>query len=173
MESAAGRLAVYYPGTREAGKAASLILSEGSEIAADIRMGAPLTEKGHHILGKVTLPPVDVTSPFVQLELKAHDPDGPSDEYFPAAQASTRTSEGVGTFEFRDVRSGDYEITATTRIDARSYTAKTAVQVRDIDVDGVEIGVHPPVEIKGTWSSTARPRGFDSKRLHGCLREKF
>jgi hypothetical protein len=141
---------VYHPATTEGSKAALFIVPEGGDVVADIRVGSVLSEGGHLVSGKITLPPVDVASPFIILSLKPRDPNGPAEQSpIPSAQTSTRASEGVAEFEFRDVRPGNYELNAAASVDSRSYSAKVPVAVRDRDLERVEIALQPPVEIKG------------------------
>jgi hypothetical protein len=141
LESSPVPITVYYPETLENSKAAPVILSEGSEIAADIRIDSSLTAKTFQISGSVVLPPLDVASPFIELVLTTPDPNGPI-ETSPTTdlRGSTRANEGIGKFEFRGVGPGNYELRANTRINGRSYSGSVLIDVRDGDIDrGVEL----------------------------------
>jgi hypothetical protein len=150
LDSGPARLSVYYPATTDAGKAAPLIVAEGVEAVADIRVDPVIHESKHRISGKVTLPPLDAAAPFIQLSLTPRDPGGPVETAVaPYSQTSTRADEGVGVFEFPDVRPGNYEVSASVRVNARTYSGRVPVEIRDKDLDGVELVVHPPVAVKG------------------------
>ena len=150
LESGPVPVIFYYPETTESSNAAPIIFAEGSEIRADIRIASPFVGESFQISGKVKLPPVDVASPFIELVMRKRDPAAPIETSSPAdVRASTRAAEDVGNFQFRDIRPGNYELRANARIDGRSYTGNVLIDVRDRDLDAVEVLVRPPAEVKG------------------------
>src|SRR4030095_5737456 len=92
LESGPVHMDVYHPETTEGNRAAPVILSEGSEAVADVRIGSAGPAETFQISGKVTLPPVDASAPFIELVLTRLDPGGPIDPSSSYLRSSTRAN---------------------------------------------------------------------------------
>jgi hypothetical protein len=68
------------------------------------------------------------------------------------------TDSRSGRFEFRNARPGIYELYATTSIDGKEYLTKSLVEVRNADVDDVDVVLHPAVDIQGKLVIEGDPR---------------
>ena len=148
VESGPAHIDVYHPATTDGSKAAPVVLPEGGEAVADIRIDSAASDERFEITGKVTLPSLGAGAPFITLVLTRRDPGGPVDSSA-YLRTSTRAVDDVGEFQFREVQRGNYELRAATSFNGLSYSGKTLIDIRDKNVDGVEVVVHPPFEMKG------------------------
>lgn len=149
---------VYSPGTTDVTLAAVFDLREGSEITADIPIGASVDVGTYKISGKV-ISPVDDREP-VGLILRRR-PAAVPDSLFELevnprtfADAERRT----GKFELRGTRPGIYDLYAFVSTDTKQYLSKVTVEVRNADVDDVELVLHSGTDIKGRLVVDDDPR---------------
>src|SRR5262245_31709523 len=140
---------VYYPEAIDPAAAGSVELREGSEVTADIRVGPAIDVDTYRISGKVLSLP-EGSSPAVSILRPS--PDLSSNRLY-ALEGNPRTftesQGGTGKFEFRGVRSGTYELYATVEIQGKEYLAKTVVEVRNVDLEDIELVLNPGLNIKG------------------------
>jgi hypothetical protein len=155
LESGAIPKTIYYPSTSESTRAARVILPEGAEVAADIRIGRASPEQTFQIAGTVTLPPVDVVAPFIELVLSKRNAGDPVEA---SIRSSTRASDGAGNFEFREVPPGNYELVASARVNSLTYQGKLLIDVRDRDQADIQLAVRPPLDVKGRFVIDGNPQ---------------
>jgi len=138
----AAALTVYYPATTDALTAAPVVLGEGAEATADIEIAPALDVYKLQISGRVLPLPGKSTSTPVNILLKTQGAPA-------AAAADTAANEKTGRFELRGIQPGSYDLFASATIDDKEYLAKIPIEIRDRDVEDVEILLRPGADIKG------------------------
>jgi protocatechuate 3,4-dioxygenase beta subunit len=130
----AATLTVYYPATADSRAAASVVLSEGAEATANISIPQALEANTFEISGRVHPLPAS-TGTSVELLLRTQGPP-------PAAAANATTDAKTGRFELRSVPPGMYDLFASAAVGDSQYLAKVPVEIRDLDVENLEIVLH-------------------------------
>jgi protocatechuate 3,4-dioxygenase beta subunit len=135
-----GSIMTFFPGVPQRGAASRITIAPGAEIwGQDIRLiAAPV----HRILG-VALDPKGDPIPGVDIQLA--DPTRLTAET--DAQAHSADD---GTFEFRDIGSGDWRISATANRDGAALKAFQSVQLGDRDIERFELRLGLPFSVQGT-----------------------
>jgi hypothetical protein len=137
-----GYVATYYPSAPNPDNAAQVEISPGAQISG-INIALVRTHtvsvKGHASV------PVKESGLVAAVSLMARDssillPNQPT----PAGAIDTR-----GNFEIRGVPSGSYLLRSTYTVDGKSYAARQPLEVRDSDIEGIELTLQPPLELSG------------------------
>jgi hypothetical protein len=161
MESGALHIPVYYPETTEGDSAAPIVLTEGSERTADIRLRATPSSDTYKISGRVIRPPSEPgRSGFVELVLLKSNAGGPIEESAsPVSRAemvlmkrgdnASTADEFRQNFEFRGIPRGRYNLVANANIDGGEYSSIAAIDIRDEDVEKVDLPLRPVVAVRG------------------------
>jgi hypothetical protein len=136
------QLAVFYPSTIDSATAALVVLGEGAETTADIRITDTLRANTFKISGRILRLPNMAEPSSIGLLLRTQVPR-------PATVADTAGNEKTGAFELQGIRSGSYDLFATADIEGKEYMAKIPVEVRGRDVADLEVALRPLLEIKG------------------------
>jgi hypothetical protein len=146
---------IYAPGTADANAAMLIGLREGSEVTADIRVVPSVDASTYKISGKVTSTGKEAVSMILRRRPAETDPlfalEG-------SPRTFTETDVRTGKYEFRNTVAGVYELYATASVDGKEYLSKTVIEVRDMDLEDVDLVLHPTVDIKGRLVVDGDPR---------------
>jgi hypothetical protein len=169
LESGAVSIPVYYPGTTEAGTATPVVLPEGADVSADIRIGEALEANRYTLSGTVTSPPEAEPSITIQLLLLQRPRAGPVDAVPgpPSSIASQVAESGLARFELRGLPPGDYDLLANARIHGREYLSKMQIEIRGHDIENAALVLRPPVEIQGRLVTDGDPEDIQLWRRRG------
>jgi protocatechuate 3,4-dioxygenase beta subunit len=137
----AATLTVYYPATADSRAAASVVLSEGAEATANISIPAALEANTFKISGRVLPLPASART-SVELLLRTQGPP-------PAAAANATMDAKTGRFELRNVPPGIYDLFASAAVGDKQHLAKVPVEIRDLDVENLEIVLQPGARVSG------------------------
>jgi hypothetical protein len=155
-------IALYYPETTQGGAAKPIILGEGAEMVADIRIGSAIQSDTHKISGRAIQSLDDTVQVFPSLTLVERKSGGPAESSaLPAGIARSFVDDGSGKFEFADIRPGNYELFASAIVDGREYSSKVPIEVRDRDIEDLVLPLHPAIEIKGRLVIDGDLRGIE------------
>jgi carboxypeptidase family protein len=155
------RVPFYHPETTEGDLAAPIGFAEGGEQIADIRIRSTPSSDTYKISGRVIRPASEADkSAFVNLILLKSSQGGPVEESVtPLSTAemvllkrSEDTPNGDETrrrFEFRGIPSGRYDLLVNASIGGNEYSSRTALDIRDADIERVDLELRPAVEVKG------------------------
>ena len=138
----AATLTVYHPATPYTTAAAPVVLAEGAEATADIAITAALEANRFKISGRVLPVPGQSNDAFVGILLKTQGL--PS-----TAVADIATDVKTGRFELNSVPQGSYDVFASAKIADREYLGKVQVEIRDRNVEDVDVALQPSVTVKG------------------------
>ncbi len=141
---------VYYPNATEPGKASSLSVKEGEEIASiDILMKEVTV---YRIRGKVINLVSSHKGRETFLEIMRR---GQSVQWdFVGGRSVTKLD---GTFEIPEMVPGEYTIMASMFDEGKTYSTQEDVDVVSTDVDGLTLTVAPGVNIPGKISWEGKP----------------
>jgi hypothetical protein len=157
--SGVSRVPVYYPETTEADSAAPIALTEGSERTADIRIRSTLSD-AYKISGEVLRPQTEsFQAGFVEVVLLKSNPSGPIEASInPVARAEVvleKSNEGADKlrhkFELHNVPSGRYDLVANSNIDGKEYSSVSSIDIRNEDIENVDLVLRPAVDLKGRF----------------------
>jgi Carboxypeptidase regulatory-like domain len=137
----AAALTVYHPATPNSNAAAPVVLGEGAEATADITISPALEQNRFKISGRV-LPVPSKGGNTVGLLLRTQAPPLTS-------IADSSTDAKTGRFELRGIPRGTYDLFASVNVDNKEYLSKTSVEIRDEDVENIDITLQPGTEVKG------------------------
>jgi len=166
MPNAAGRV-VYFPGTLDFNAAAKITAREGETIFADIRFPHVQTttfKVSGRILHSLSRP---ANSPSIGISLVERDPFTPLERTLPASIARTTMDETTGRFEVRGIRPGTYDLFVTAPASGKNYLSKVTVDVRDRDVEDVDVVVRPGVDVKARLIADDNSQDFRFALLPG------
>jgi hypothetical protein len=158
------RVLIYSPGTTDATTAVLMDLRDGSEATADIRIGPSIDKGTYKISGKVTAPAGERTE-NVSLILRRRPAE--SDPLF-ALEGEPRTytdaDSRTGKYEFLGARPGIYDLYAVAVLGGQDYLSKTVVEVRNVDVEDMDLVLRPGMEVKGRLVIEGNPRDLQFRR---------
>ena len=137
----AASVTVYHPATPNKNAAAPVVLGEGTEATADISISAALSENRFKVSGRV-LPLPEKSPGAVGLLLKTQG--APS-----TAVMDSSTDTKTGRFELRGIPAGVYDLFASVNVDGKEYLSKTSLEIRDEDLEDINITLQPGTEVKG------------------------
>jgi len=137
-------VSTYYPNATSVREATLLEVTRGSEVRGiDIRLRS---SPGYLVRGKVVLPNPEGTVTH-GLELV------PSKDTAPGEIRASLVNANDGTFTFRGVFPGTYELhpirDRNSRGDSRKFDGRTSVVVKAADIDGVVLTLSPTSQITG------------------------
>jgi hypothetical protein len=141
----------YFPGTVNADRAAAIALKDGIDAFADFRLDAA-NSGVYKITGRVVAPfPRTATSPSIALALVNRSSYGVSerDPFLGLLTAQARADDDTGIFELKGIRTGSYDLFASVIAGGLTYLSKTPIEVRDGNVEGLNLGLAPSLEVKG------------------------
>ena len=169
LDSGAVSIPVYYPGTAEADTAVPVVLAEGAEVPADIRIGEALRGNRYRISGTVTPPAEAEPSITINLLLLQRHTAGPIDAApgRPLSIASQVAESGLARFELRGLPPGDYDLLANARIHGREYLSKMQIEIRGHDIENADLVLRPPLEIQGRLVTDGDPEDIQLWRRPG------
>jgi hypothetical protein len=142
-------IAVYYPETTNGGAAAPVVLGEGSQLVADIRVGRARNAPTYKVSGKVANPFLNATPVSTDLILMKSDSSEPIGARDMQLSALSLADRDTGRFEFPAVRAGSYDLWAGAEIDGKRFLAKVPIEVRDQDIENVSLALRAGVDITG------------------------
>jgi protocatechuate 3,4-dioxygenase beta subunit len=132
---------VYYPGITDGGQAAPIQLRAGEERRdVDFRLVPVRTVR---VRGHTAPLPSDPQEPAVLMIMRGGTGATPL-----GANRMARVDE-KGAFEVRGVFPGSYLLLGTSLGSDEPLSARQRLEVGNADVDGVEVTLRPPVEVKG------------------------
>ena len=67
----------------------------------------------------------------------------------PGNQFASSTVDSQGNFLMRDIPSGSYRLFAGCRFDGKMHSARMPIEVRDANMEGIELTLEPPVDVQG------------------------
>jgi hypothetical protein len=135
-----GYLAMYYPGTSDAGRASPVIVHSGEEIP-----GIDITLQPVHtftIRGRVLNSIGGRPSQQTDIVLVRREPGIMEHRH-------DLVTDPQGAFEIRNVSPGSYSLHAMIRDGERSYAARMPVEVTNADIDGVTLTITRGLDIRG------------------------
>jgi sarcosine oxidase gamma subunit len=138
----------FYPSASDVRSSLSLAVSEGTEMSGmDINIRTAATFK---VSGRLvnTLPASNLeTRPrSAMFYLVPRDPGMLFEAAMPSFQNYANTA---GEFELRGVTPGSYDLIATVPDSAgRPYPGRVRIEVRNQDLEGVALSIHPGVQVK-------------------------
>lgn len=129
-------LSAYYPGAADPSGASQVDLAAGQEMQG-IDFTLHLT-RSVSVQGRVVNPP----GPNVQVSVMAPPSSG-------GVGGMGATAGRDGVFVVRNVVPGSYTLNATARVDQKGYTAEIPIQVGADGLEGIELTLIPPTDLKG------------------------
>jgi hypothetical protein len=130
-------VSTYYPNTANSNNATPLDVSRGAQISG-ITMTL-LRNRGVAIKGHVTV---------ANALCGKRTGVGISQANARESVASS-TVDSQGNFLMRGIPSGSYLLFAGCRFDGKMHTARMPIEVRDANIEGIELTLEPPVEVQG------------------------
>ena len=141
----------FYPGVQEPSQATPITL----RAADDIRINFTLNPtRAFSVRGKVMN--LSGTGGRAWLTLVSRDE---MEQFFFSPGNNNTVVNADGSFEFRHVLSGSYNITGRTNDEKGRYTARQALDVADRNVTNVIVAFRPAVEIPGRFTITGSFQG--------------
>jgi hypothetical protein len=138
----AATLTVYHPAAPYTTTAAPIVLTEGAEATADIAITAALVANRFKISGRVLPVPGQSNDAPVGILLKTQG--------LPSTVVADIASDAkTGHFELNSVPEGSYDVFASAKIADREYLGKVQVEIRDRNVEDVDVALQPSVEVRG------------------------
>jgi hypothetical protein len=127
----------YYPRTVNPNSASPIVLSAGAQVSGiniTLMRNRTVTVKGHVSTGTVSrqayvilIPRAEERSPYVEID---------------------RQIDPKGNFEMDGIAPGSYILFAEG-VGGKSYRARMPLEVRDVNIGGIELELQPPAEIQG------------------------
>lgn len=138
-------VSIYYPETVDSAAAAPVILAEGAEGIADIRIGSALNAPTYSISGSVTHPLLQASNSSVGLILR----ERLGESGLTSRGSMDLSLESPYRFEVKGIRAGTYDLYASANMEGKEYLAKAMVEVRDRNVENLSLPLQPGIDIKG------------------------
>jgi Carboxypeptidase regulatory-like domain len=140
----------FYPGTMDKRQALKVSVHPGDEVSANFNL---ITTRTFNVRGSVSgvgLKPPDASRSVVSM-VTLESPDDPLDQHFAGTILPNGTFEVTGVFpaSYRaviDAANGDPSLT---------LRASQTVDVRDADIDGLQLSPEPPSQIRGRFRMDA------------------
>jgi len=146
-----GRSITYFPGTVNANNAAAIALKDGLDAVADFRVDSA-NSGVYKITGRAAAPFArTATSPSIALMLVNRPSDGPSEQdlFRGLLTAQTSADDDTGIFELKGIHTGSYDLFASSVSGGLTFLSKTPIEVRDGNVEGLNLGLQPGPDVKG------------------------
>jgi hypothetical protein len=137
-----GYITTYYPNTTNPESASQLDVTAGAQIG-----GITMTlarSRTVRIKGHVNTGISSQTRRNANVMLLPRDNSG-----WMAPRAIARVIDAKGNFQMRGVPPGSYVLRADFNDDSKRYSARQALEVGSTNIEGLELNLQPPAEIKG------------------------
>jgi protocatechuate 3,4-dioxygenase beta subunit len=129
----------YYPHTADPAAAAPLEVAPGSQLGnVDVSLVRVRTVT---VKGRVSS---EITGANIHMILSPHNPLGAISDNGRGASTSPD-----GSFEFRNVVAGTYQLVAMESAPSKAYVARVPLQVGPANIEGIAITIHAPVNLTG------------------------
>jgi hypothetical protein len=150
-------LMVFYPDSLDSNTAVPLMLTEGNEAYASIRVDLS-SRPMYRISGTVVLPVGVTGTTYPALMLVARNTDSPLEPANSRPAAATVIADpATGRFELRDVRPGSYDLFASSIVEDETYYLQAEIEVRDRDIDDLRVALRKGHDISGRLVSESGP----------------
>jgi hypothetical protein len=160
MDFPASDALAYYPGTKDELAATPLLVREGEDAIANLRLEVKM-KPTFTISGVVTsgIPGVP-NKPVLRVFLAQNNDGG----LFIDTYNNTAVDRSNGRFEIRNIFAGTYELYPETRdADGRLYTSRTTIDVVDKNIENLTLPAVLPPDVKGRVLLNGEAPGFASQ----------